>query len=161
MEIEKSPCNNAWRFINHRLGNRYCFEKTLFLRISPRKQQYFRMWILGLQFLIDSKNRVWKSHASVPLSKKFALINMLMINHVFLHCIQLNMGALLLCPCLFCPSDNVQRSWLADAPRCVHFSTVISPSCITKQISVGKCAHPGASAHWERQTSFKIVTWTK
>ena len=27
-------------------------------------------------------------------------------------------GALLLCPCLFCPSDNVWRSRCADAPRC-------------------------------------------
>jgi len=43
----------------------------------------------------------------------------------------------------------------------MHFSTVISPSWITEQISVGKCAHRGASARQERQTSFKIVTWTK
>ena len=42
-----------------------------------------------------------------------------------------------------------------------HFSTVISPSWITEQISVGKCAHRGASSRRERQTSFKIVTWTK
>ena len=33
-----------------------------------------------------------------------------------------------------------------------------APSWITEQISVGKCAHRGTSA---RQTSFKIVTWTK
>ena len=45
-------------------------------------------------------------------------------------------GALLLCPCLFRPSDNVWRSRRADAPQCVHFSTVISPSWITEQISV-------------------------
>jgi len=70
-------------------------------------------------------------------------------------------GALLLCPCLFCPSDNVWRSRRADAPRCAHFSTVISPSWITEQISVGKCAHRSASARWKLQTSFKIVTWTK
>ena len=38
---------------------------------------------------------------------------------------------------------------------------VISPSWKTEQISVGKCAHRGASARRERQTSFKIVTWTK
>ena len=48
-----------------------------------------------------------------------------------------------------------------DAPRCSHFSTVISPSWITEQISVGKCAHQGASARREHQTSFKIVPWTK
>ena len=70
-------------------------------------------------------------------------------------------SALLLCPCLFCPSDNVWRSRRTDAPLCAHFSTVISPSWITEQISVGKCAHRGASACWEHQTSFKIVTWTK
>ena len=70
-------------------------------------------------------------------------------------------GALLLCPCLFHPSDNVWRSRHADAPRCMHFSTVISPSWITEQISVGKCAHRGASARRKRQSSFKIVTWTK
>ena len=39
--------------------------------------------------------------------------------------------------------------------------TVISPSWITEQISVGKCAHRGALVRQERQTSFKIVTWTK
>ena len=72
-----------------------------------------------------------------------------------------SLGALLLCPCLLLPSDNVWRSRRADAPRCAHFSTVISPSWITEQISVGKCAHQGASQHQERQTSFKIVTWTK
>ena len=70
-------------------------------------------------------------------------------------------GVLLLCPCLFCPSDNLWRSRGADAPRCAHFSTVISPSWITEQISVAKCAHQGASARREHQTSFKIVTWTK
>ena len=70
-------------------------------------------------------------------------------------------GALLLCPCLFPPSDNVWRSRHVDAPRCTHFSTVISPSWITEQISVGKCAHRGVSACRERQTSFKIVSWTK
>ena len=70
-------------------------------------------------------------------------------------------GALLLCPCLFCPSDNVWRSRRADAPWCAHFSTVISPSWITEQISVGKCAHRAVSVHWEQQTSFKIVTSTK
>ncbi len=37
-------------------------------------------------------------------------------------------GALLLCPCLFRPSDNVWCSRRADAPRCAHFSTVISSS---------------------------------
>ena len=70
-------------------------------------------------------------------------------------------GALLLCPCLFRSSDNVWRSLCADAPRCAPFSTVISPSWITEQISVGKCMHRGASERWERQTSFKIATWTK
>jgi len=33
------------------------------------------------------------------------------------------------------------RSRHANAPQCAHFSTVISPSWITEQISVGKCAH--------------------
>ena len=70
-------------------------------------------------------------------------------------------GALLLCLCLFRSSDNMWRSWCADAPRYAHFSTVISPSWKTEQISVGKCAHWGASVRRERQTSFKIVTWTK
>ena len=56
-------------------------------------------------------------------------------------------------------SDNV---WRADTPRCAHFSTVISPSWSTEQISVGKCAHQGASALREHHTSMlKIVTWTK
>ena len=49
----------------------------------------------------------------------------------------------------------------ADAPRCTHFTTVISPSWIIEQISLGKWSHRGASARRERQTSFKIVTWTK
>ena len=70
-------------------------------------------------------------------------------------------GALLCCPCLFCPSDNVWRSHRDNAPWWTHFSTVISPSWITEQISVGKCVHRGASARRERQTSFKIVTYTK
>ena len=52
--------------------------------------------------------------------------------------VRTNLGALLLCPCLFRPSDKVWRSRRADAPRCAHFSTVISPSWITEQISVGK-----------------------
>ena len=51
----------------------------------------------------------------------------------------------LLCPCLFRPSDNVWRSRRADEHRCTHFSTVISPSWITEQISEGKCTHQGAS----------------
>ena len=36
-----------------------------------------------------------------------------------------------------------------------------APSWITQQISVEKCAHRGAPARQERQTMFKIVTWTK
>ena len=55
------------------------------------------------------------------------------------------LGTLLLCPCLFRPSDNMWRSQRADAPQCAHFPTVISRSWITEQISVGKCAHQGAS----------------
>ena len=70
-------------------------------------------------------------------------------------------GTLLLCPCLFRPSDNMWPSRPADAPPCVHFSTVISPSWSTEQISEENCAHRGASARQEGQTSFKIVTWTK
>jgi hypothetical protein len=70
-------------------------------------------------------------------------------------------SALLLCPCLFCPNDNVWRSRRTDAPRCTHISTVISPSWITEQISVEKCALRGPSTCRERQTSFKTVTWTK
>ena len=54
-------------------------------------------------------------------------------------------GALLLCPCLFHPSDNPWRSQRADVHRCANFSTVISPSWITEQISVGKWVHRGAS----------------
>ena len=45
--------------------------------------------------------------------------------------------------------------------RVAHFSTVITPSWITQQISVENCAHRSASARRERQTMFKIVTWTK
>ena len=71
------------------------------------------------------------------------------------------LGALLLCPCLFHPSDNVWRSQRTDAPQCAHFSTVISSSWITEQISLWKCIHRGASARRECQTSFKIVTWTR
>jgi len=48
-----------------------------------------------------------------------------------------------------------------DASWCPHFSTVITPSWMTQQISVEKCMHQGASARRERQTMFKIVTWTK
>ena len=70
-------------------------------------------------------------------------------------------GALTIYPCLFCPSDNAWHSRCADAPKCAHFSTLFSLSWITEQISVGKCAHQGALARWERQTSFKILTWTK
>jgi len=81
--------------------------------------------------------------------------------YFFEGCCFKNWGALLLCPCFFCPSDNVWRSWRDDAPRCAHFSAVFSSSWITEQILVGKCTHRGESARWERQTSFKIVTWTK
>ena len=38
----------------------------------------------------------------------------------------------------FCPSDNVWRSRGADLPQCAHFSTVITPSRITQQLSVEK-----------------------
>ena len=64
-------------------------------------------------------------------------------------------------PCLFCPSDNLWRSRRADAPRCGYFYTVITPSWITKQISVENCAHRGTSALREHQTMLKSVTWTK
>ena len=65
-------------------------------------------------------------------------------------------------PCLFCPSDNVWCSRRrADVPRCTHFSTVITPSWITQQISVENCTNRGASACRECQAMFKIVTWTK
>jgi len=69
-------------------------------------------------------------------------------------------GALLLCPCLFHPSDNVWRSRRADAPWCTHFYTVISPSLTTEQISVGKRATE-ARKRIGGQKSFKIGTWTK
>ena len=70
-------------------------------------------------------------------------------------------GVVMFYPWLFFPSDNVWCSQRADAPRCAHFSTVIKPSWITQQILVEKCAHRGASACRERQSMFKIVTWTK
>ena len=73
----------------------------------------------------------------------------------------LSNGALLLCPCLFCPSDNMWCSRRADVLRCAYFSTVITPSWITQQISAEKCMHRGASVHRERQTMFKIVPWKK
>ena len=50
---------------------------------------------------------------------------------------------------------------LFTLPRCAHFSTLISPSWITEQISVEKCAHRGTLARQKHQTSFNIVTWTK
>ena len=70
-------------------------------------------------------------------------------------------GVVMFYPCLFCPSDNVWRSRHADAPRCAHFSTVITPSWITEKISIEQCTHQGASVHWEPQLMFKMVTWTK
>jgi len=70
-------------------------------------------------------------------------------------------GVVMFYPSLFCPSDKVWHSRRADVPRCTHFSTVIPPSWITQQISVEQCAHLGASARRERQTMFKIVSWTK
>ena len=60
-------------------------------------------------------------------------------------------GVVMFSPCLFCPSDNDWCSLRADAPWCAHFSIDFTPSWITEQISVEKCA----------QTMFKIVTWTK
>ena len=48
-------------------------------------------------------------------------------------------------PCFF-PSDNVWRSQCAGVPQCAHFSTVITPSWITQQISAEKCAHRIESA---------------
>ena len=86
-----------------------------------------------------------------------------MVKLIFLvpNCGDWKNSALLLCPCLFCPSDNAWSSRCADAPRCTQFSTVISPSWITEQISVGKCMHRGASVRRERQICFKIVTWKK
>jgi len=71
------------------------------------------------------------------------------------------MGVVMFYPCLFCPSDNVWCSQRPDVPWCVHFSTVITPSWITQQISVEKCAPRDMPTHRERQTMFKIVTWTK
>ena len=38
------------------------------------------------------------------------------------------LGALLLCPCLFRPSDNMWCSRRADAPQCMHFPTDFTPS---------------------------------
>ena len=63
--------------------------------------------------------------------------------------------AMMFYPCLFCPSDNVWRSWRA------HLSIDLTPSWITQQISVEKCENRGVSARRERQTVFKIVTWIK
>ena len=45
--------------------------------------------------------------------------------------------------------------------RCTHFHSVITPSWITQQISIEKCAHQGVSACGECQTMVKIFTWTK
>ena len=70
-------------------------------------------------------------------------------------------GVVMFYPCLFCPSDNVWRSGRADRPQCAHFSNVITTSWITQQISVEKCGYRSASARWEHQTMFQIVTWTK
>ena len=50
-------------------------------------------------------------------------------------------GVVIFYPCLFCPCDNVWRSWCPDAPWCEYFSTVITPSWITQQISVEKWVH--------------------
>jgi len=70
-------------------------------------------------------------------------------------------GVVMFYPCLFCPSDNMWCSRPAYAPRCVHFSTVITPSWITQQISVENCMHRGVSVGRECETMFNIVTWTK
>jgi len=70
-------------------------------------------------------------------------------------------GALLLCPCLFRPSDNVRRSRRADAPRCAHFFYCYLTFLDHRTYIRRKVAHQGVSARRERQTSFKIVSWTK
>ena len=75
-------------------------------------------------------------------------------------CLSAHLGFVMFYPFLFCPSDNMWRFWRADAPWRAHFSTVITPSWITQQISVEKCAHRDVSARREWQTTFKIVTWT-
>ena len=62
---------------------------------------------------------------------------------------------------MFCPSDNVWRSRHADVPQWAHFHINFTPSWITQLILLEKCAHRGTSACRERQTMFKIVTWTK
>ena len=69
----------------------------------------------------------------------------------------------MLCPCLFRPCDNVWRSRRADAPRCEDFSTVISPSWITEQISEGKCSHRGALGAPNKFQNCHLdkTTWTK
>ena len=55
-------------------------------------------------------------------------------------------GVVMFYPCLFCPSDNVWHSRHADAPWCLHFSIVITPSWITQQKLVEKCTQRGASS---------------
>ena len=55
----------------------------------------------------------------------------------------------------------IKCRWPPLLPTRPHFSIDFTPSWITQQISVEKCAHRGASARRERQTMFKIVTWTK
>ena len=48
-----------------------------------------------------------------------------------------------------------------DTLTCLGASTFLGYLLDHRQISVGKCAHRGTSARQKRQTSFKIVTWTK
>ena len=49
----------------------------------------------------------------------------------------------------------------ADAPRCAYFPTDIFSVIQEGVKSKEKCTYQGASARRERQTMFKIVSWTK
>ena len=150
------------RSIAHFADFQVSLSPNLVCQSGFRRKNYFNSKVIFGKYLtkISNQNRsgryrnlcTWKFWCKILL-KKYFMSSKLQEKQT--------RGALLLCPCLFRPSDNMWRSGHADAPQCAHFSTVISPSWITEQISVEKCAHRGASARRERQTSFKIVPWTK
>ena len=96
---------------------------------------------------------------NLPPVEEFILCSRLVSIEAVDYRIQWFWGVVMFYPWLFCPSDNVWRSRHVDALRCLHFSTVITPSWITQLISIAKFAHWGM--HRERQTMLKIVTWTK
>jgi len=78
MEIQKYPCIETWRFKN------LCVLYTQIFFLSPitrwnrnRCWKYFRVWIKGLGTTNYEKNRVRKSHATVPLRSGYPTLDLL------------------------------------------------------------------------------------